>query len=813
MKKNKTAKQSSKARKTLKIFLITLLIGIFSIASYIGYEYVSYQLRTRYTLNHELGSIARSVVNNAQYLPDSDLIFGYNNSYSVENSPRLSTSQFPDEIWDIINGGNREIDYDVDQESFNEIIDQIGNIGDYGGAGKYLGYSIYELRYELNYLLKYFPIFDQWFQMPHNYYIPHKTMNYMGNYSYKITSNEDTSHLTINRVCWTTRASYYDSSRDMIIEDNDGLYFDKNGKPKFKKVHLNNKTYQREIMQIDYYFENGKEVVECKIYDVLMINNDDYPIAFEYIKNVKDTSLTNYKILFRDRLGTRTFYGTKDTEDYGYAAGKGPYSDDGYDIDSNVETGIEREFLQLNYTNSNDISILRVNQTNESLYDTNPKGTTFMFFNKSIDGISCYSSSYTYRNGVTKKDVTFNLETLSRYKNSIAKVLIFGEGNAHRYSASYNYAKTIIRNLSFSSADAIQAKDYFLLSNYAENIQDAEVSNKLLLSLRALGEYNNASNNTIDYLNSCSPTLSSEYNDFQYETFVDVYLEKVTKDLIKNFDLDKEWKDSIINDIKKCKYVEYSQELFQNDYKVDFKYGYYQGEDYSYQTLIYCDMDEKGLYEYNGFLCYKFNDPTINSEDVRMSFLLKEVDGDYFKEICIVNNNLIINSDNEWDCQDISENYINFNTFSLDRQGRYYIALGVMQDVNGVAVQISEDIEIDFRRISGYFGREAEFINGFRYKYYFTDEFLRLNIEVKVFDVEAPTILVDNTNIELSENETFQDILDKITIADNDYVASVDILDSENISQDLTAQAYFGTYTIVATDNAGNYSTIIIILH
>jgi len=31
-------------------------------------------------------------------------------------------------------------------------------------------------------------------------------------------------------------------------------------------VHLNNTTYQREIMQIDYYSENGKEVVECKIY-------------------------------------------------------------------------------------------------------------------------------------------------------------------------------------------------------------------------------------------------------------------------------------------------------------------------------------------------------------------------------------------------------------------------------------------------------------------------------------------------------------------------------------------------------------------
>ena len=51
-------------------------------------------------------------------------------------------------------------------EEFSELVDEYGTIENYAGAGKYLGYDIYEIKNEIAYVTKTVPAFNQWFRMP-----------------------------------------------------------------------------------------------------------------------------------------------------------------------------------------------------------------------------------------------------------------------------------------------------------------------------------------------------------------------------------------------------------------------------------------------------------------------------------------------------------------------------------------------------------------------------------------------------------------------------------------------------------------------
>lgn len=283
--------------------------------------------------DYALGNIALEKVENAQYAPDYDKYLNVNKDDKVMKN--------------IVKNNN---DSDIKDDEFYDIIKNYCEFNGYSGAGKYLGYDIYEIKREIEFVIEKAPAFNQWFIFPHlGVNLGYVEVPYYDKWAYYLEMDEENSALSITRVCRLTRSEYLDFENEKTLE--------KKGFSIFTRSHS-----QLEIMKINYYFDdNNDEVVEYYIYNYGIDNcfdffegfnsnkKDYHPYEYLYFKNVKDKYLVKYHITVAER------YRASDSFDEG-----------GRDLRGLFPYGSIRKFTIVDYEGYDDIKSLDIVQQFET---------------------------------------------------------------------------------------------------------------------------------------------------------------------------------------------------------------------------------------------------------------------------------------------------------------------------------------------------------------------------------------------------------------------------------------------------------------
>ena len=312
-----------------------ILIVSLTVVALLGVSVGAYFIfRKKLKYDYTKGAVAAQIVENAQYTPDMDKFAAAN--FSSQKTPNYN----PEEV--VFGSSSVSESTSVMTETqFQDLIDEYATVENYAGAGKYLGYDIYELKNEIKFVVEQVPAFNQWFRMPgmreDEGYV---NIPYYENWAYYLSLDEE-ERLTITRVCWCTRSRYLDFVNQKTIED-----------------HANGTSFvQYEVMQMKYYEnEDDKEVVECYLYSVGIDNvknggkcnkntKDYYPFEYQYLKNVEDTSLIKYHITVAERY--------RDDE---------TFDDGGMDIRGLTPYGIRREFILANYDGYTEVELTKIDQ-------------------------------------------------------------------------------------------------------------------------------------------------------------------------------------------------------------------------------------------------------------------------------------------------------------------------------------------------------------------------------------------------------------------------------------------------------------------
>lgn len=313
--------EKTKRNKILIIIASALVVAI--VATTIGLV-IAFMPKKALKIDLDKGAKAVDIVNNAQYVLDMDK-FEENEPADGEEEP------IPELIY------NKELGSKIviEQTEYNSFVNQFGKICNYSGAGKYLGYDIYEIKNELAFVIEKVPAFNQWFTMPTMREEQGYTeIPYYENWRYFIEFDETIKKLSVTRVCHMTRSSYINEDGFEVEEHDDDTAF-----------------RQLEVMKTNYYFnENNEEVVECFVYCVGIDNvrnssasynsneKDYYPFEFIYFCNVKDSMMMKYHITATER------------------------EHNGMNIQYTDIYGLRTEFLTANYKG--------YNQINATIYDT-----------------------------------------------------------------------------------------------------------------------------------------------------------------------------------------------------------------------------------------------------------------------------------------------------------------------------------------------------------------------------------------------------------------------------------------------------------
>ena len=348
----------------LAVIVLVIAIVIISVA-------LSKELH-KLNYDYRLGGVAVEKVENAQYTPDVD-------KYYEVNPPQLNSLM--------------SASVQSSSDEFTDLIAEYATVYNYAGAGKYLGYDIYEIKDEIKFVVEHVPAFNQWFRMPmmreEQGFI---SIPYYENWAYYLEYNEETKVLSITRVCWSTRSSYLDFENKKSVEDHkDGSSF-----------------IQYEIMKINYLETEDDEIVECFIYSVgidrVKSNNgyynkntqDYYPFEFQYLRNVKDKSMVKYHITVANR------YRDDDSFDEG-----------GMDIRGLNPYGVRREFTIVNYDGYTDIDVTKIDQKFATL--NHPEYNGKVDFDVKSNNIAILLDAIGYKEDVSDLGQKELLDKISKY--------------------------------------------------------------------------------------------------------------------------------------------------------------------------------------------------------------------------------------------------------------------------------------------------------------------------------------------------------------------------------------------------------------
>lgn len=319
-------------------------------------------------------------------------VFGHRYDFGkgIAASLRAQTAQYLPNIEKLTSSGNAELqsmsflqpdlfatsgEIDLGVLGFEDFIKINRELAYVDGTGVFIPevYDVYEIKAEVSFVLKAAPIFDKWFTMPwmdeRHGYIANFPYQY---WAYYLESDKTASEISVTRVC-SRPIDYYELN---------------NKSNKFRVM-------QWQLMQAKYYFDSeGREVVECYVFTLVTDLKDringsfdaqnitekvNYiPVSIEYLKNVKDSSLTKYYIRFAETYLPTSYWACIDLR------GLDPY-------------GSTFDFVQLDYADENDITLLRISgELPVADIRNKPQATAVSFYNKTGSSVQLYAYVHDY---------------------------------------------------------------------------------------------------------------------------------------------------------------------------------------------------------------------------------------------------------------------------------------------------------------------------------------------------------------------------------------------------------------------------------
>ena len=759
-----------------KVFTVVLVIVL--IVGAIG-AYFIFRNETKLEFDFATDMLVKNRVKNAQYLPNLDLLS--NKSQSTE---LLATS--PDAAY-------YSTDLSFDLKDYQSIVDELAIIT---GTATSRDTSILDIKEEIYTALDLVPAFDRWFRLPYDY---HSTF-------YNLHYDKENERISITRMNWSVTCGIYSSEEDKIYS----TYFDDD-------------VEQHQIMQANYYFnEDNKEVVECSVVDFARFGKDFYPIQCQYLANIQDTSTTKIQSVIRKEIDAYS-YKLKDN-------GNGNV-DGGLDIDTYREGGVMKKVVQLNYTDSNNVELIKIEQNQSTDYLSDINTTNLAYYLRQNDNAIYFVDAWDYydeENSVN--DISLNNLFYIRVDDNLSKDRIINSFKNSSYSTR-QVMSTVERGLSSrnvcSSCYNLKYNSNLLVYKCDHNKNQEQVARAErgtacssldyqdqiyeLIPLNISKLISNFAKNigiSDEIISTYSGNIVQKLDDeYLFESNLDIFLAKASNDFIENVSLCKDVKDLYYNIKKKSKGLE-NKDLNKSAIS-------------SYITLD----------EFSESASVVNNQVTVNVTATVKSSILLEKNAKYSLGLVLYDDANNIN-------YALLTNYKVYdgNDMSLELSGSYDLSEFILKDKDVKAdrqlnltlgyVLLKEGQRIDsvcsnYKTASissGTFSAFTNNVNGFECDYQPIIENNKLTVSISFIDFTKPEIkiekLFDNT-LTFNSGATLFDLMTLINVTDNDFVATIKIFHGEEEYRRIDELLVEGINQILAVDRTGNFAvaTFIIVLN
>lgn len=326
-----------------------------------------------FSRDHIMTAFARNKVINSQYLPDSRFLSGEiggllsDDDSAKGNINKTGLTEKGDSVLtaasdiltvpaDELGGAMPQYSKDIDKAGYDLLIEQFGaiNTGRIGNRNPEFT-SVLTVKDEIYRILSFIPQFNKWYT---------DSTEGGNEYSYYIEYDSKADMLSISRMSHYTRVTYYDPLRQKESEQGpDGKM-----------------CTQLQIIQVKYYYdEDDNEVMDFNAFSYIVYNGGHVPMMYQRLINVKDKSLTKVVITAGE-----------DLRQYLHNA-------EGVDVSQTTPYGAKRSFIQMDYTDSQNVSLLFVDQWLPMSLECYPwHGTWLRYYGKKGEDVNYYETWYDY---------------------------------------------------------------------------------------------------------------------------------------------------------------------------------------------------------------------------------------------------------------------------------------------------------------------------------------------------------------------------------------------------------------------------------
>lgn len=765
--------KSTKGKITIAVLVLLVLAAVV-----IGSYFIFNNNDKNFNYDFATGMAVKDRVQKAQYLPNIDLL-----ASNAQNVKLTSSTPDKSEYLD---------DLSFDLKDYQSIVDELASIT---GTATRSETDILEIKEEIYTVLDMVPAFGKWFQLPRYFEAQHAQDGY-NNFYYKLDYDKTSEKISVTRMTWSYTCGIYTSSENKIYSS----YYDDD-------------LEQYQIMQANYYYnEDNKEVVECSVVDFAKFNKEFYPIQCQYLANIQDTSTAKIQSVIRKDVET---YPDKITNNPGGNIGRE------LDLDTYREGGVMKKVVQLNYTDSNNVELIKIEQNSNTDYYSDINTTNLAYYLKQADDAIYFVDAWDYydaENSLDKIELKnmFHLRTDSASKNDIIKSFknssyctrqVMGtEGTSSNtvcskcykrindsgllvYKCDHNKNQNAVARATretVCSSTTYQDKTYDLLTwNIAKHLSKFAIN---------IG----VSNQTISahFANMCQQ-LDDKY---AFENNLDNFLTAVSKEFIEEISLSKDVK-NLYNTIKN-KAINLKVEDLNKS---------------AISTVI-------TLEDFNETTSLLDNILTVDASATVKSSILLEKNAKYSIGLVLYDSASNMN-------YTLLTNYVVYegNDLSLTLRGSYDISQFVLKDKRLSANQIinltlgyvlvkeskvNDAVCSNYENASvssGTYSAFEDVVDGFNCNYQPTIEKGLLKLKITCIDIEKPQLQLETLNdnqVTLSSGAKVYDLFPLLKVTDNDVIKSITIFYGNEPYENMNDLLKAGINKIVVIDRTGNTSTL-----
>ncbi len=784
-------KKGIKSKKGIVITII--LIAVLIVGAVAGYFiYRNYSWKKSYDV--ETGMIVKNRVAKAQYLPNLNLLVG--RSHSSINSASNSAGE-----------SYCMTDLAFTLNDYKKIERELAAIT---GSSTRLDTSIEEIKKEIYTVLDLVPVFDKWFRLPH---FSDEENGYYSNYYYKLSYDRSTQRIHIIRMTLSVVCTLYNSSEDKIYSS----YYDDN-------------MDQYQIMEANYYYnEDNKEVVECSVVDFARFKNNFYPIQCQYLANVQDTSTTKIQVVIRKEI---------DVYEDKLESNPGQNISEGLDMDTSREGGVMRKILQLNYGDSNNVELIKIEQNFGTNYLSDITTTSLAYYLKESENVIYFVDSWDYYDAEHSHD-TIKLNNLFRLRTSTSRVYYGsneyteehyiaesrrsivesfinsefvarqvmstpGDGRSSRNVCSDCYRRSHDSGLMVYKCDHNKSKDTItraerMLISTSENYKNEKYD---LITWHIGRHLSKFANNlgVPDQIIEKSTQVCKKLNDDEYafESKLDLFLTSLAKDYLENVSLAKDVKNlykTIKREAKQLKVDNLNKSAVSSELTLD---------------------------NLNETTSISNNILTVSATATVKAGILLEKNAEYSLGLVLYDNDSHVN------CT-LLTNYEVYSgdDLSLTLNGTYDIS-DFMLEKRYAGADKSINLTLGFVLLKkgnpydivcsnyelasvtdGDFSDFDNVVNGFGcfYQAKIVDNTFQLTVSCK--DIEGPTITLvssNDQNVTLNSGSNIFDLILLLNITDNDGVASIQVFHDNKMYGNWDDTLVAGMHAVIIADRSGNHT-------